>query len=123
LLLDILSFTQKIAHDGLFNGVEDFISYTLSNPKYISGDGIRCPCKRCKNKCFLIQILLWYIFYKKKFMEKYLCWFALWEPYVPYKTLIEMMVESTSSFSNVYGVVDDNNNNCRSMVIDAMIMN
>jgi hypothetical protein len=62
-------------------------------------------------------------FIKKKFMEKYLCWFALWEPYVPYKTLIEMMVESTSSFNNVYEVVDDNNNNCRSMVIDAMIMN
>jgi hypothetical protein len=48
-------------HDGLFNGVEDFISYTLSNPKYISGDGIRCTSKRCKNKCFSIQILLRYI--------------------------------------------------------------
>jgi hypothetical protein len=60
---------------------------------------------------------------KKRFMEKYLCWFALREPYVPYKTLVEMMFGSTSSFSNVYGVVDYNSNRCKSMVIDAMRMN
>jgi hypothetical protein len=60
---------------------------------------------------------------KKRFMEKYLCWFALREPYVPYKTLVEMMFGSTSSFSNVYGVVDYNSNRYRSMVIDAMRMN
>ena len=32
------------------NGVQGFINYTLSNLRNISGDGIRCPCKRCKNK-------------------------------------------------------------------------
>ena len=36
-----------------YNEVEDFINYTLSNPKNISGDNIGCPCKRCKNKKFL----------------------------------------------------------------------
>jgi hypothetical protein len=33
------------------------------------------------------------------------------------------MVGSTSSSSNVYGVVDDNSNPWRTMVIDAMRMN
>ena len=32
------------------NEVEGFINYTLSNMRYISGDSIRCSCKRCKNK-------------------------------------------------------------------------
>jgi hypothetical protein len=32
------------------NGVQGFINYALSNPRNISGDGIRCSCKRCKNK-------------------------------------------------------------------------
>ena len=32
------------------NGVRGFINYALSNPRNITGGGIRCPCKRCKNK-------------------------------------------------------------------------
>ena len=35
------------------NGVQGFINYTISNPRNISGGGIRCPCIRCKNKKFL----------------------------------------------------------------------
>jgi len=34
-----------------------------------------------------------------------LCWFAHEKPYVPYKTMVEKMVELTSSSSNVYGDV------------------
>jgi hypothetical protein len=34
------------------NGVEGFINYAQYNLKNISGDSIRCPCKRCKNKMF-----------------------------------------------------------------------
>jgi hypothetical protein len=56
-------------------------------------------------------------------MEKYLCWFTYGEPYVPYKTMVERMVESTYSSSNVHGVVDDNINHCKSMIMDAMRMN
>jgi len=33
------------------------------------------------------------------------------------------MVKSTSSSNNVYGVVDDNNNHCKSIMMDAMRMN
>jgi hypothetical protein len=43
-------------------------------------------------------------------MEKYLCWYVHKEPFVPHDTMIEKMVGSTSSFSNVHGVVDDNSN-------------
>jgi hypothetical protein len=35
------------------NRIESFINYALSNLKNISGDDIRCPCKRYKNKKFL----------------------------------------------------------------------
>jgi hypothetical protein len=76
-----------------------------------------------KIESFSIQKLLRCIFYKKRFIEKYLCWFAHEKPYVPYKTMVEKMVELTSSSSNVYGVVNDNSNHYRSMIIDAMRMN
>jgi len=56
-------------------------------------------------------------------MEKYLCWFAHGKPYVPYETMIEMMVGSTFSSSNIFGVVDDHINCYRSMIMDAMRMN
>ena len=38
------------------NGVEGFINYILSNPRNVSGDGIRCLCKRYKNKKFESQL-------------------------------------------------------------------
>ena len=106
------------------NGVKGFINYTLSNPINISGGGIICPYKRCKNKKFLdLDVVMVNLLQKKGLKEKYLCWLAHREPYIPYKTMIEMMVGSTSSCSNVHGVVDDNDNSYRSIVIDAMIMN
>jgi len=36
-----------------YNEVQGFINYTISNPRNITGGGIRCPCKRCKNKKFI----------------------------------------------------------------------
>jgi hypothetical protein len=59
----------------------------------------------------------------KGFMEKYLYWFAHEKPYVPYKTMVKMMVGSTSSSNNVYEVVNNNINHYRSMIMDAMRMN
>jgi hypothetical protein len=59
-------------------------------------------------------------------MQKYLCWYAHRESYVPYDTMIEMiemMVGSTSSSNNVYRVVDNNSNPYRNIAIDAMRMN
>jgi len=37
--------------------------------------------------------------------------------------MLERMVESTSSASNMHGVVDNNNNPYRTMIMDAMRMN
>ena len=105
------------------NGVEDFINYVLSNPRNISGGGIRCPCKRCKNKKFLDLDVLTMHFLQKRFIEKYLCWFVHGELYVPYEIMLEKMVGSTSSSSNVHEVVDDNNNLYRNMVMSVMKMN
>jgi hypothetical protein len=56
-------------------------------------------------------------------MEKYLCRFAHGEPYVSYKTMIEIMVRSTSSSSSVYGVEDDNNNPYNYIIMDATRLN
>ena len=53
---------------------------------------------------------------QKGFMEKCLCWFS-------YETIVDRMVGSTSSSNNVHGVVNDNSNPYRNMIIDMMRMN
>ena len=59
---------------------------------------------------------------KKRFIEKYLYWFTHKEPYVPYGTMLEMIVGSTSSSNNIHKVVYDNSN-YRSMVMDVIEIN
>jgi len=59
----------------------------------------------------------------KGFMEDYLCWYAHEELFVPNKSMVERVVGSTSSASNVHEVVNDNCNPYRNMVMDAMRMN
>jgi len=49
------SWIYRVSPEGLCkmnycNGIEGFINYALSNPSNINGGGIRCLCKRCKNK-------------------------------------------------------------------------
>ena len=88
------------------NGVQGFINYALSNSRKVSSS-------RCYNETS----------FQKRLMEKLLCWYAHGEPYVPHNTMIEMMVRSTSSSSNVHGVVDDNSNPYKNMVMNAMRMN
>ena len=58
------------------NGVHDLINYTLYNLRNISGEGITCPCKRCKNKKFLYLDVVTMHLLQKWFMKKYLCWYA-----------------------------------------------
>ena len=81
-----------------------------------------CSCKRCKNKKILDSDVVMMHLLHKEFIEKYLCWYAHEEPFVPHKTMVEMMVESTSSASNMHGVVNDNSNPYMIMVIDVMRM-
>jgi hypothetical protein len=52
------------------NGVEGFINYTLFNPINFSGDGIRCPCKRCKNKKFMdLDVVMMHLLQKRIYEE------------------------------------------------------
>jgi len=59
----------------------------------------------------------------KGFMDDYLCWYAHGELFVPNESMVERVVGSTSSASNVHEVVNDNSNPYRNMVMDAMRMN
>jgi hypothetical protein len=56
-------------------------------------------------------------------MEDYLCWYAHGELFVPNESMVERVVRSTSSASNVHEVVNDNINLYRNMDMDAMRMN
>jgi hypothetical protein len=56
-------------------------------------------------------------------MEDYLCWYAYRELFVRNESMIERMVGLTSSANNVHGVVNDNSNPYRNMIMDAMRMN
>jgi len=88
--------------------------------KNINGDSIKCSCKKCKNKKFLNSDVVTIYLLQKEFIEKYLCWFAHGEPYVPYETMVERTIGLTCSSSNIHGVVNNNSNHYRSMVVDAM---
>jgi hypothetical protein len=85
--------------------------------------GIRCPCRKCKNKKFMHQDVVTMHLLTKGFMEDYLCWYAHGELFVPNESMVEKVVGSTSSASNVHEVVNDNSNPYRNMVMDAMRMN
>jgi hypothetical protein len=50
-------------------------------------------------------------------------WFTHKEPYVPHETMVERVVMSTFSSSNMHWAIYNNNNPYRNMVMDAMIMN
>jgi hypothetical protein len=45
------------------------------------------------------------------------------EPSIPHDIMVERMIELSSSANNVHGVVDDNSNLYRNMIMDAMRMN
>ena len=114
---------QELQRMDYCNEVRGFINYATSNPRNITGFGIKCPCKRCKNKNFLdLDVVMMHLL-QNEFIKEYLCWYAHGEPFVPHKTIVEKMVRSTSTASNVYRVVDDNCNPCRTMVMDVMRMN
>jgi hypothetical protein len=80
---------------------------------------VRIRCVKKNMDLYVITIH----FLQNRFIEKYVCWFAYGEPYVPYEIMIEMMVGSTSSCSNMHRVVDDNSNPYRSMTMNVIGMN
>jgi len=105
------------------NGVQGFINFTTSIPRNFTDGGIRCLWRKCKNKKFLHPDVVMMHRLAKGFIEDYLCWYAHEELFVPNESIVERVVGSTSSASNVHKVVNDNSNPCRNMVMDAMRMN
>jgi len=105
------------------NGVQGSINFIIFISRNFTEGSIRCPCSKCKNKKFLHPNVVTMHLLTKRFMEDYLCWYAHGERFVPNESMVERVVGSTSSASNVHEVVNDNNNPYRNMVIDAMRMN
>ena len=93
-----------------YNRIQSFINFATSISRNFSGDGIKCPYRRCKNKKFLHPDVVTMHLLHKRFMEDYLCWYAHEKLFVHNESMIQRMVESTSSASNVHGVVNDNSN-------------
>jgi hypothetical protein len=74
------------------NVVYGFINYTPSNSKNISECDIKCLCKRCKNKKFLdLDVVMMHLL-QKRFMKRYMCWFAHGEPYIPHEIIVKRVV-------------------------------
>jgi hypothetical protein len=105
------------------NGVQGFINFVISIPRNFSRGGIRCPCRKCKNKKYLhLDVVMMHLLHKG-FMEDYLCWYAHGELFIRNESMVERMVGSTFSANNVHGVVNDTNNSYMNIVMDAMRMN
>ena len=98
--MDVSSLLKGLRMMDFCNEVESSINHALSNMTNISGGGIIFPCKRCENKKF-IDLDVAMMLLHKLFMEKNLCWFAHKKLYVPYKIMVEKMIGSISSSTNV----------------------
>jgi hypothetical protein len=101
------------------NRVQGLINFATSILRNFSRCGIRCQCRKCKNKKYLHPDVVTMHLLHKRFMEDYLYWYTHGDLFVHN----ESMVGSTSSTSNVHEVVNDNNNPYMNMVMDAMRMN
>jgi len=105
------------------NGVQGFINFTTSIPMNFTDGGIRCPCRKCKNKKFMHQDVITMHLLTKGFMKDYLYWYAHRELFVPNGSMVERVVGTTCSVSNMHEVGNDNSNPYRNMVMDVMRMN
>jgi len=104
------------------NGVQGFINFTTSIPRNFADGGISCPCRKCKILKFLHQDVVTMHLLTKWFMEDYLCCYAHRELFVPNESMVERVVGSTSSDSNMHEIGNENNNPYMNMVMDAMRM-
>jgi hypothetical protein len=127
--MDDRSWMYRDSPQGLWRGwiivmgVQGFINFTTSIPRNFTRGGIRCPCRKCKNKKYLHPDVVMMHLLHKGFMEDYLCWYAHGKLFVHNESMVERVVGSTSSASNVHRVINDNSNSYRNMVMDAMRMN
>jgi len=114
---------QELRRMDYCNEVQGFINFAISIPRNFTEGGIRCPCRKCKNKKLIYLDVVTIYLLTKGFMEDYICWYAHGKLFVPNESMVERVIGSTSSASNVHGVVNNNSNPYRNMVMDAMRMN
>ena len=103
------------------NRVQGFINFGTSIPRNFTRGGIRCPCRKCQNNLHP-DVVMMHLLYKR-FMQNYQCWYAHEEVFVSKRRMVETVVGSTSSASNVHEAANDNTNPYKNMVMDAMRMN
>jgi len=101
------------------NKVQGFINLATPIPRNFTDGGIRYPCRKCKNLKFLHQNIVTMHLLTKGFIEDYLCWYAHGELFVPNESMVERVVGSTSSASNMHEVGNENSNPYMNMVMDA----
>ena len=81
------------------------MNYAISNLRNISGESIRYPCKRCKNKEFLDTDVVTMHLLQKDFTEKYLCMLICTQRTISSSQYHDRKDSwSTSSFINRHGV-------------------
>ena len=81
------------------NEVQGFINFATSIPRNFTDGGIRCPCRKYQNKKFMHQNIVTMHLLTKRFMKDYLCCYAHEELFVLNESMVERVVESTSSSS------------------------
>lgn len=80
--------------------------------------------EREKNKKVMnLDVVTMHLLQKKKFIEEYLYWYPHREEFVSRVIIVKMMVGLTSSYNNIHGVKDVNNNAYRNMVMYGMRIN
>jgi hypothetical protein len=104
------------------SGVQGFINFPTFIPRNFTDGGIRCPCRKCKNLKFLHQDVVTMHLLTQGFMEDYLCWYAHGKLFVPNESMVERVVESTFSASNMHEGGNENSNPYRNMVMDGIRM-
>ena len=78
---------RRLTPDGYINlkfaeGVQHFIEYASSQPAYMDGLKIRCPCKKCKHRCYLPTEEVHLHILKKGFVPNYFEWTRHGEPLI-----------------------------------------
>ena len=88
------------------NGVRSFINYELFNIKILVKTILNVHVRVVRIKITPSKYCFEASSTKKRFIKKYLCLFAHGETYVPYETIIEMIVGLTFSSSIVHELVE-----------------
>ncbi|KAF7807948.1 uncharacterized protein G2W53_040109 [Senna tora] len=72
--------SRKGLNCAFIDGVEEFVSFVLSQPNFVSNGQIRCPCSRCDNTKFFDVETVKVHLYSRGFIPNYDQWSFHGEP-------------------------------------------